>query len=222
MDDSEIPDLSRLPLQGGHLALDFANSVDPRDGPGPAVDYLPDFHALCAWAAHAAMISPARAAVLQQAGAEHPRRSRQVWRRAIALREALFRTVSALATGRDPQEDDLDLLTAELREGLARTELRPSDGRKGASAFELALGESGEPESVLWPLARAAGDLLSNADVSRLRSCPVELGGCGWVVLDTTRNRSRRWCDMGACGNEAKARRLTERRRAARSRETPR
>ena len=27
---------------------------------------------------------------------------------------------------------------------------------------------------------------------------------CGWVFLDGSRNLSRRWCDMGDCGNRAK------------------
>jgi predicted RNA-binding Zn ribbon-like protein len=47
--------------------------------------------------------------------------------------------------------------------------------------------------------------------------CPVEGGGFGWVFIDRSRNRSRRWCTMDSCGAYAKARRRTERRRAARS-----
>lgn len=31
---------------------------------------------------------------------------------------------------------------------------------------------------------------------------------CGWLFLDSTRNASRRWCDMAACGNRAKAKRF--------------
>jgi len=38
--------------------------------------------------------------------------------------------------------------------------------------------------------------------------------GCGWLFLDETRNRSRRWCSMKDCGNRAKARRHYRRRRA--------
>jgi len=29
---------------------------------------------------------------------------------------------------------------------------------------------------------------------------------CRWAFVDTTRNRSRRWCDMAGCGNRAKNR----------------
>jgi predicted RNA-binding Zn ribbon-like protein len=57
----------------------------------------------------------------------------------------------------------------------------------------------------------------SATDLTHLAMCPVEDGGCGWMFLDRSRNRSRRWCTMEACGSFAKSRRLTGRRRAARS-----
>ena len=65
-------------------------------------------------------------------------------------------------------------------------------------------------------IAEAAFELLSAADLSRVRRCPILEGGCGWLFLDQSRNGSRRWCRMADCGSTVKARRLTERRRAAR------
>lgn len=35
---------------------------------------------------------------------------------------------------------------------------------------------------------------------------------CGWLYLDRTRNQSRVWCDMAACGNRAKVNRYLRRR----------
>jgi predicted RNA-binding Zn ribbon-like protein len=37
---------------------------------------------------------------------------------------------------------------------------------------------------------------------SRFKACRA--ADCGWVFLDASRNTSRRWCDMGDCGNRAK------------------
>jgi predicted RNA-binding Zn ribbon-like protein len=34
---------------------------------------------------------------------------------------------------------------------------------------------------------------------------------CGWLFVDASRNRSRRWCDMSECGNRAKAQRFRAR-----------
>lgn len=31
--------------------------------------------------------------------------------------------------------------------------------------------------------------------------------GCGWLFVDDSRLKNRRWCSMGDCGNVAKARR---------------
>ncbi len=66
-------------------------------------------------------------------------------------------------------------------------------------------------ESVLWPIAMSAADLLVSANVAKVREC--EAGDCYWLFLDNSRNRSRRWCSMEACGNREKARRHYQRHR---------
>jgi predicted RNA-binding Zn ribbon-like protein len=52
--------------------------------------------------------------------------------------------------------------------------------------------------------------LTSHVSRGAVREC--ESDTCAWLFLDRTRNHSRRWCDMGDCGNRAKARRFRERR----------
>ena len=37
---------------------------------------------------------------------------------------------------------------------------------------------------------------------------------CGWLFVDTSKNHSRRWCDMKICGNRMKARRFKAQHRA--------
>src|SRR5438876_1203177 len=52
--------------------------------------------------------------------------------------------------------------------------------------------------------------LLTQPDLlSRVGECADDRG-CGYLFLDMTKNRSRRWCDMKDCGNRAKARRHYE------------
>jgi predicted RNA-binding Zn ribbon-like protein len=46
----------------------------------------------------------------------------------------------------------------------------------------------------------------------RVRAC--ESDTCQWLFLDTSRNRSRRWCDMKVCGNRSKVRRFYHRHHA--------
>jgi predicted RNA-binding Zn ribbon-like protein len=67
----------------------------------------------------------------------------------------------------------------------------------------------------LWPVARAAAELLTSGQVVRLRECAGD--PCGWLFLDLSKNGSRRWCDMADCGNRAKARRYRERKKKSAS-----
>ena len=61
-------------------------------------------------------------------------------------------------------------------------------------------------------LALAVGRLCSRDDLDRLGICADD--ACGWFYLDASRNRSRRWCDPGLCGNRARVRTFAERHRA--------
>jgi predicted RNA-binding Zn ribbon-like protein len=56
-------------------------------------------------------------------------------------------------------------------------------------------------------LGNLSTDLAEAARTSRLKSCPT----CGWLFLDASKNRSRRWCSMDTCGAVAKARRYYRR-----------
>ncbi|WP_225821343.1 CGNR zinc finger domain-containing protein [Streptomyces naphthomycinicus] len=71
-----------------------------------------------------------------------------------------------------------------------------------------AAGPAEEPEfadaswAPAWLAARDYLDLLTRAP-ERIRSCAG--GGCILHFFDTSRNGTRRWCSMAACGNRAKA-----------------
>ena len=93
---------------------------------------------------------------------------------------------------------------------------KPSVGHKflmaGKSGLNLTHAEpfaDFTPDAILWPVAVAAADLLTTRDHPLLRECASD--ECSWLYLDTTRNHSRRWCDMKGCGNKAKVRRYRQR-----------
>ncbi len=64
---------------------------------------------------------------------------------------------------------------------------------------------------MLGPISLSAMTTLLQADLTRIKQCQGEK--CGWLFLDTTKNKSRRWCEMEVCGNRAKQKRLAERTR---------
>jgi len=48
-------------------------------------------------------------------------------------------------------------------------------------------------------MAMALADLIRAGDLRRLKTCAAP--GCGAVLIDLSRNRSRMFCDTGNCGN---------------------
>jgi len=59
------------------------------------------------------------------------------------------------------------------------------------------------------PVAGRSQLMMSDA-MDRIRACGVET--CRWLFLDTSKNHTRRWCNMRVCGNRMKARRFHARR----------
>jgi predicted RNA-binding Zn ribbon-like protein len=72
-----------------------------------------------------------------------------------------------------------------------------------------------DPRRPAHAVALEAARLVTTEDLERVRQCGD--AECGWFFLDTSRNRTRRWCSMEACGNRNKARRFY-RREASRAR----
>jgi predicted RNA-binding Zn ribbon-like protein len=199
-----------MELVGGHPALDLVNTFGRRD----PVEHLTDPDALLAWARRVDVLDDAQAARVASAWRAHPGAARDALRRVRELREAVH-DVCLGAIGQAPvSQAALDVLHARWLAAARRATLVVNPG--AAPPVRLAVGT--EPARLIPDrLAEAAMDLLRTADPARLRRCPLDEGGCGWLFLDRTRNGSRRWCRMADCGTDVKSRRLTERRRAARS-----
>lgn len=189
---------------GGHLALDFVNTLGGCRG-AEVREYCKTYGALVTWAELVGILSPAMKKKLEERAGESTDLSLEVWHRAVALREAIYRVVSANASGNPPPSEDLFLVSREAAFALGRARIVSSSG--GAPGdFTWGWPDcDAELERLLWPVARAAADLVTSPDLARVRECGSER--CSWVFLDTSKNGRRRWCDMSDCGNREKARR---------------
>jgi len=195
-----------LTLVGGAPCLDFANTSSGRGTP-LLQEHLRSYDLLLVWCAHAGLLSVSTQRALRRLAAAHPRAAARVLRRALALREAIHAAGAALARSARPPADALGIINRELAAAMAQARLRGADG-----AF--ILDWAGQPPSldqVLRPLVRSATELLLAPLRTRIKQCPGP--GCGWVFLDLTKNRSRRWCEMEVCGSRAKVRRYRARQR---------
>ena len=204
----EIIELGRV---AGVLCLDFTNTVGWR-GTDHAVDYLTRYADLAWWAHSVGIWTRKHAAGAAATDRQHPQRGERVLRRAVALRETVYRVVRAAARGgkggAGPVDADIDGLNAELSRAMSHLSLTP-----GRAAFTLGfVGIEEALDAPLWHVARSAGDLLTSDRIRRVKEC-VE-GDCHWLFVDVSRNHSRRWCDMRDCGNRAKARRHYAKQRA--------
>ncbi len=196
----------RYDLVGGRLCLDFCNTVNDRRSDGH--ERFQGFPDVVGWGWRAGILNAEEAARLGRLGQRNPTAALAVWERALRLREALRAVFGAVAEGRRLRPQLLDVLNAELASAMARSQVVPLEG----GGFTWLWAPGGKSlDVVLWPVARSAADLLTGGPLDALRVC--EGRHCGWLFLDTSRNRSRRWCDMRICGNRAKARRHQERAR---------
>jgi predicted RNA-binding Zn ribbon-like protein len=197
-------------LIAGHIALDFVNTVDWRSDPDRRRDLLASADDLFAWAKTAKLAGPAEIRTLSTVAQRNERAAERSLRRARRLREVLARLLTAAGHEARPAGRDLRLLNAFLAAALRHRRL---EVRGTACVWSWAGGERATFDSLLWPLALAGAELLASDDRTQIRECGGE--GCGWLFLDTSRNRRRRWCSMQSCGNRAKARRFYERAREA-------
>jgi predicted RNA-binding Zn ribbon-like protein len=203
---------AEMKLVGGRLCLDFINTVDGRKSDSNSQllgDKLGEYSDLVEWSRHSGIVTATEAERLIQAGKRNARAAKDVLDRAIALREALYRIFKAIMAGRRPQKADLETVNDELLE--ARTNERLTHGTHGFT-WEWA-GSEAALDRMLWAIAHSGAEFLTTGDLSRLRECGAE--ECGWLFEDTSKNRSRQWCDMQDCGNLAKVRRYRTRLRSS-------
>jgi predicted RNA-binding Zn ribbon-like protein len=96
--------------------------------------------------------------------------------------------------------DELEVVTVVNRLlGTART--RPQLTRHDAFDWHLHMTDPDAPlvDRMGTEAAMAVVDLLRAGELGRLRHCAAD--DCDAVLVDLSRNRSRRYCDTGNCGN---------------------
>ncbi len=184
------------------LALAFANTRYWRGSAQPTDD-LADWPALLDWLVRNVALDQAAARGLRVAP-----QGEACFVEAVALRETLYRLFAAVATPVDPKPSDVVALCAALQAAPSRRDL--VHGGNGY-AWRLPVPGPTAP-SLLAPLLWSAGDLLTGAAAKRLRLCSNDK--CRYLFVDNSRSNARRWCDMKACGNRAKAHRHYRRSRA--------
>jgi predicted RNA-binding Zn ribbon-like protein len=186
-------------LSGGSLCLDFINTVSDRAG--EPREHLNAYADVLEFAWQAGAMPQEEVEELAAEAKADPSHAARVTGHANRARESMYRIFRAVATGKVPQDPDLEALNAVLVEGLAKARLV----REGNAYRWSWAGDCSCLERPLWQIVHSAADLLASGRLDRVRLCGSDT--CEWLFLDESRNRSRRWCAMSTCGNREKARR---------------
>jgi len=195
---------------GGLLCLDFANTVDDRPDVHPQ-EHLNSYHDLVSWGQQAQVLAEREAQNLLEEAARRPAEATSVLERALGVREAIFRIFKSVSEDIVPEEDDLVSLSAAVAGAQVHARIVP---KAGGFDWDWS-GNANELDRMMWPVVRSAADLLTSDELDDIRLCASET--CNWLFMDTSKNHSRRWCDMKSCGNRAKARRFYGRKKSSSS-----
>lgn len=186
----------------GHLALDFVNTVAYRADDERREDRLRSADDVVRWANEAQLADRGAMTSAPRIGAAGLERIR-------AVREELFAAFHALANGTTIPADALARVSDALNECSAKRRLALDDG----AVRWVWRSNARSADYLLFPVLSAATALLTSEALPAIRQC--EDAGCGWLFLDRSNARKRRWCSMADCGNRNKARNFY--RREARS-----
>jgi predicted RNA-binding Zn ribbon-like protein len=173
----------------GNLALDFVATVAERET--TAVERVPTPGDLARWFVDAGVVD------------EPPAADARGLAEAVALREAVWRSLRAMRDGRPPSAADRRL----LNDRAAASPPAPEVAADGS------VGVRGDLDACLAAVARAAAEALRPAVRDRIKWCEGER--CTRAFVDSSRAGNRRWCGMAGCGDRAKAAAYRARRRVA-------
>jgi predicted RNA-binding Zn ribbon-like protein len=187
----------RFDLIAGNVCLDFVNTLDDRYI--KPKELLESYVDLARFAEDTGILNSRQVDFLYERSAADPERAEQtlIWGR--ELREAIHDVFFAIMNKRAVPPAALARLNADVQAAAGHMQLVPAKG-----GFEWKFDDVNDLDSVLWPIARAAGDLLASDQLPYVRACFSKT--CEWFFLDTSKNHHRRWCDMTRCGNRAKVR----------------
>ena len=198
-----VPERSTLfDLAGGHPALDLVNSLDNRfraDGPN---EMLTGFEELVRFMQETGLVTTDQAQRFKRKS--NPATAAQALEAVKGLREASAAVLYAVAKDKLPPPRELETLERYFRQ--ADRQRRLCWDKKANWQWN---DDESNPALTVWILSESVRELLFSEQIAHMRTCDMDT--CRWLFLDTSKNHSRRWCNMKVCGNRAKARRFQAR-----------
>ncbi|HEX3469837.1 MAG TPA: CGNR zinc finger domain-containing protein [Silvibacterium sp.] len=193
-------------LVAGHPALDLINTLDWRFREDGAEELLKSYDDLLRFAEQSKILTPRQTRQLMRTVDSGT--GARVLKNCTELREAMAEVFYAGVDGRIPSAAVLRKLERSFKAAQANQTLYWGDSRLAWDWSETAEAA----ELPLWLLSLNSSELMVSEAMHSVRAC--DNAECRWLFLDTSKNHTRRWCDMKICGNRMKARRFKARQQA--------
>lgn len=188
----------------GHIAgdrmLDLVNTVAWRLGGPERVEALKSFSDVVEWCVESGLISTDEAAALLERASRDDVRAEREREQVIEARERAYGTLF----GNDPEA--AAGLASMYRAAIATADLVHTGDRWQWQDRDVDLSL---PRN---RIVRGLVALTQRDGLDRLHQC--EDAKCGWVYLDTSPRRNRRWCNTKDCGDRNRARAYYARQKA--------
>lgn len=194
---------TKFPLVGNQLSLDFVNTKIVENG--VPKDLLGGLADVAAWAVAVKLLDLPKAKKL--ATLWQKAESRDEFEEVLRFRKVLHALVEEIVRSESVTTPTLNVINMQLRKlnGYAEV-LRSDEGFTKQFILEVHT-----PSQLFAPVAEAAADLLCYGNPAYVKKC--ENPACVLYFYDGTKNHSRRWCSMKACGNRTKVAAFYQRQR---------
>jgi len=190
---------------GGHLALDFTNTVEFQHTED-AKEFLHSYQHVLAWCWQLALLPDVLAENLQHTAAADPAQAEAAFQSALALRQAIKSLFVAVTQSAEPTPEAQSIFQKAVVQAESHRSIAFVNGRP----LWTWADEPSNLDRPLWPITLAAMELFTSPQLEQVRQCP----NCGWLFVDTSRNHTRRWCSMEVCGSQMKSKRQYQRKLA--------
>lgn len=194
--------IETLSIDSTVLCCNFVNTVSTWKT-AKNYDYFAVYDNFIAWCYKLEISPRERLESLKELANEQPEQALIALHRIKEIRKVIQGLISAVA------QDDNDKKSAYLPaanllivDAISRQRLLYVDGKFTMSQIDSA----NDLLSPVWKAVQSLSELLTDHETKRIKECPM----CGWVFLDETKNASRKWCSIKACGTTDKMNRYNQ------------
>ncbi len=181
-----IRPIDKICFDGNNLCLDFINSIHNRKTK-PVNDYITDQTTWLIW--------------LSKIGLKKESHEGNDYHFDIhelrIQRELLYHLFYNLIHSIEIAEKNIGKINRLLSKYKKATQILIKEGKPK----EVLKIDTYNLNDYILYILKSAEELLLSEAIDQVKEC----SNCGWLFLDNSKNKKRKWCSMKTCGNEVKA-----------------